>query len=398
MVVELINDKIKSNVRNICFYLGLLIEIGIVLVDKSALMNPYEGKLFRITFVLFGMALLLTHYTWKEWLTIGAFGLLGVISYLVTGRNEIIRIVVFVAACKQMDMKQVMKVLFWTTLAGCLAIVAASGLGIFGAVSLTQQYDAGAADTRYTFGMGHPNALYCMAWALMLLGMYVYQDKMKWYSYVLLALGSIGLFFLTKTATGVLIALFSLAAAAVFQYLPKLRESKAVKALAMLGYAGCILVSVLGAANAQNVSDYYWSRDFSTKTKIYVFLDKLLTGRLHTLACTRTGEGTLPTWRLFSNPQSTYYFDLGWVRLFYWYGIILALIFIVVLAMLLYFCFKKKDYMAVVMILSITIYTVVEAHFVSVYLARNYLLFLLGMYWARMLSYKGEYPEDIRVV
>lgn len=390
MLINFVNDKSKSNIRTLCFYLALIIEIGIVLVDKSALMNPYEGKLFRVTFVLFGMTLLLTHYTWKEWLTIGTFGLLGVISYLVTGRNEIIRIVVFVAACKQMDMKQVMKVLFWMTLTGCLVIVAASGFGIFGAVSLTQQYDAGTADTRYTFGMGHPNALYCMAWALMLLGMYVYQDKMRWYSYVLLVLGSIGLFFLTKTATGVLIALFSLAAAAVFQYLPKLRDSKVVKALAMLEYAGCIMVSVLGAANANRALDYYWSRDFSRKAKFYVWVDKLLTGRLLTLACTETGDGTLQTWKIFAKPDTTYYFDLGWVRLFYWYGIIPAIIFIVVLLILLHFCFQKKDYMAVVMILSITIYTVVEAHFVSVYLARDYLLFLLGMYWHQFYANSDE--------
>lgn len=394
MLINFVNDKRKSNIRAICFYLGLLIEIGIVLVDKSTFLNPYEGKLFRVTFVLFGMALLLTHYTWKEWLAIGVFGVLGVISYLVTGRNEIIRIVVFVAACRQMDMKQVMKVLFWTTLAGCLVIVAASGTGIFGEISLTQQFDAGVADTRYTFGMGHPNALYCMAWALMLLGMYVYREKMKWYSYVLLILGNTGLYFLTKTATGILIALFTLASAAAFQYLPKLRESRIIKALAVCGYIGCMVMSVLGAANALRVSDYYWSRDFSTKTKIYVFLDKILTGRLHTLACTQNSEGTLQTWRWFSNPQSDYFFDLGWVRLFYWYGIIPAVIFIAVLLILLCFCFKRKDYMAVVMILSITIYTVVEAHFVSIYLARNYLLFLLGMYWYRILPQKGTIHAD----
>ena len=47
--------------------------------------------------------------------------------------------------------------------------------------------------------------------------------------------------------------------------------------------------------------------------------------------------------------------------------------------------------MAVVMILSITIYTVVEAHFVSVYIARNYLLFLLGMYWYQMIPHRDSY-------
>ena len=153
-----------------------------------------------------------------------------------------------------------------------------------------------------------------------------------------------------------------------------------------MGVIFCFIISVLGAANAMLVSDYYWSRDFSAKARFYVWLDKFLTGRLQTLACTVNAEGTLETWRLFSTRQSTYYFDLGWVRLFYWYGIIPAVIFLLILLYLLYFCFKKQDDMAVVMILAITVYTVMEAHFVSIYIARNYLLFLLGMYWYRMIS------------
>lgn len=380
---------IRNKVRDICFYLGLLIEIGIVLWDKSTFINPYEGKLFRVTFLLFGAALLMMHYSKKEWLTIVLFGILGTVSYLITGRNEILRIVVFIAACKEMDMKQVMKTLFWVTLAGCLVIAAASLFGIFGEISVTQTYEtAGTPDTRFTLGFGHPNTLYCMVWVLMLLGMYVYSEKMKWYTYLGLAIGSLGMFFMTKTATGILIALFSLVLAAMFQYLPKLRESKVIQGLSLGGYAVCIIVSVLGAANAQRVSDYYWSRDFSLKAKFYVYIDKILTGRLLTLASTETAQGTIKSWKLFSTPQSNYYFDLGWIRLFYWYGIIPAVIFILILLYLLYFCFKKKDYMAIVMILSITIYTVVEAHFVSVYIARNYLLFLLGMYWWQMMSKK----------
>ena len=383
---------IRNKIRNICFYLGLLIEIGIVLWDKSTFINPYEGKLFRVTFLLFGAALLMTHYSKKEWLTIVLFGILGTVSYRITGRNEILRIVVFLAACKEMDMKQVMKTLFWVTLAGCLVIAAASLFGIFGEISVTQTYEtAGAPDTRFTLGFGHPNTLYCMVWVLMLLGMYVYSEKMKWYTYLCLAIGCFGIFFLTKTATGILIALFSLVLAAMFQYLPKLWESKVIQGLSLVGYAVCIIVSVLGAANANRVLDYNWGLDTSRKAQFYVYLDKILTGRLLTLASTEISDGTLQTWRIFAKPDTTYYFDLGWVRLFYWYGIIPAVIFILVLLYLLYFCFKKRDYMAVVMILSITIYTVVEAHFVSVYIARNYLFFLLGMYWYQMIPQRENY-------
>lgn len=383
---------IRNKIRNICFYLGLLIEIGIVLWDKSTFINPYEGRLFRVTFLLFGAALLMTHFSKKEWLTIVLFGILGTVSYLVTGRNEILRIVVFLAACKDMNMKQVMKTLFWVTLAGCLVIATASLIGIFGEISVTQIYEAaGTPDTRFTLGFGHPNTLYCMVWVLMLLGMYVYPEKMKWYTYLCLAAGCLGMFFLTKTATGILIALFSLVLAAMFQYLPKMKESKVIQGLSLAGYAFCIIVSVLGAANANRVLNYNWGLDTSRKAQFYVYLDKILTGRLLTLASTEISDGTLQTWRIFAKPDTTYYFDLGWVRLFYWYGIIPAVIFILVLLYLLYFCFKKKDDMAVVMILSITIYTVVEAHFVSVYIARNYLLFLLGMYWYQMIPHRDSY-------
>lgn len=383
---------IRNKIRNICFYLGLLIEIGIVLWDKSTFINPYEGRLFRVTFLLFGAALLMTHYSKKEWLTIVLFGILGTVSYLVTGRNEILRIVVFLAACKDMNMKQVMKTLFWVTLAGCLVVATASLIGIFGEISVTQIYEAaGTPDTRFTLGFGHPNTLYCMVWVLMLLGMYVYPEKMKWYTYLCLAAGCLGMFFLTKTATGILIALFSLVLAAMFQYLPKMKESKVIQGLSLAGYAFCIIVSVLGAANANRVLNYNWGLDTSRKAQFYVYLDKILTGRLLTLASTEISDGTLQTWRIFAKPDTTYYFDLGWVRLFYWYGIIPAVIFILVLLYLLYFCFKKKDDMAVVMILSITIYTVVEAHFVSVYIARNYLLFLLGMYWYQMIPHRDSY-------
>ena len=42
--------KLRTSIRNLCFYLGLLIEISIVLIDKSTFVNPVEGMLFRLTF------------------------------------------------------------------------------------------------------------------------------------------------------------------------------------------------------------------------------------------------------------------------------------------------------------------------------------------------------------
>ena len=40
--------------------------------------------------------------------------------------------------------------------------------------------------------------------------------------------------------------------------------------------------------------------------------------------------------------------------------------------------------MGLVMLVVLSVYTVVEAHLISVYIGRNYLLFLMGMYAAVM--------------
>ncbi len=51
----------EARVRKIgeaCFWIALVIELIIVIIDKSAYINPYEGQLFRITFLLFGIKIL----------------------------------------------------------------------------------------------------------------------------------------------------------------------------------------------------------------------------------------------------------------------------------------------------------------------------------------------------
>ncbi len=62
----------------------------------------------------------------------------------------------------------------------------------------------------------------------------------------------------------------------------------------------------------------------------------------------------------------------------------------VLLFLLMRVCRTLKDTQGFVLVLSFALFTVVEAHAVSVYLARNYVLFLLGAYWTAMLPLGGE--------
>lgn len=143
-----------------CFWLGLVIEILIVIVDKSAYTNPLESQLFRLTFLLFCIKIALTKYSAGEWLCMLLFGAVMFVSYRINERDEAVRIIAFIAACKGMDIKKVMRVVCWVTFAGCAALVLLSVTGIYGKVAVTANFGREVQpgqfeETRYVLGMGH---------------------------------------------------------------------------------------------------------------------------------------------------------------------------------------------------------------------------------------------------
>lgn len=383
-------ESLPSKIAYYSFYSAVIIEVLMVIIDKSNYTNPIEGRLFQLTFLLFLIKVCLTKYTRREYVVIFLFCLLGAVSYFITERNEIIRLVMFVAACKNIEMKKCLKMVFWLTLSGCLAIILLSVTGIYGAVSLTQDYGRGSIETRYTLGMGHPNALQCMVWALTALGIYLYREKMRFYHFVVVFILNVAAFVLSDSKTSFLVAVFTIAVAYLSgEKLPK-RIKKLCAWLNGVVVIGSIGSSIVMAANAYRVYNHDWHCVSDPVTMLFVRLNDLLNGRIRILTETVGWEGSMNSWTLFSGPDSIYYFDMGWVRLFYWYGIIPGCVFVAVIVTLLIYFLKKEDYLSIALIAAISLYTIAEAHVISVYLARNYVFFLIGAAWCEILKSFGS--------
>lgn len=383
-------ESLPSKIAYYSFYSAVIIEVLMVIIDKSNYTNPIEGRLFQLTFLLFLIKVCLTKYTRREYVVIFLFCLLGAVSYFITERNEIIRLVMFVAACKNIEMKKCLKMVFWLTLSGCLAIILLSVTGIYGAVSLTQDYGRGSIETRYTLGMGHPNALQCMVWALTALGIYLYREKMRFYHFVVVFILNVAAFVLSDSKTSFLVAAFTIAVAYLSgEKLPK-RIKKLCAWLNGVVVIGSIGASIVMAANAYRVYNHDWHCVSDPVTMLFVRLNDLLNGRIRILTETVGWEGSMNSWTLFSGPDSIYYFDMGWVRLFYWYGIIPGCVFVAVIVILLIYFLKKEDYLSIALIAAISLYTIAEAHVISVYLARNYVFFLIGAAWCEILKSFGS--------
>ncbi len=361
-------EKIKK-AGGVIFYLTLLIELGIVIVDKSAYINPIEGQLFRLTFALCALKIAMTKYSLKEWLIMAAFFALGAVSYFATERNEIIRIVAFVAAAKDINLKNVMKITFYVTLTGVVCLMGLSILGIYGKMTIVDGNfrGAGAPLERYCIGLGHPNALHCMFWALVTLGIYLYFERVKWYHLLILEAANIGLYLLTMSRTGMISVTFTVLAALIFSVAPSLKEKRWVYVLGGLTVLGCVFFSLVIAKYGYHQGPFSW-------------MDRFVTGRV------RWGYfyGNINMWSLFSVPENVNYFDMGFMRLFYWYGFIPGAVFVLVNCLQVFWSYRKKDAAALLMIVLFAVYTVFEAHAVSVYLARNYVILLLAGTWSEV--------------
>lgn len=379
-MTELAENKYENMEKagQLCFYLGLLLEILILILDKSSWINPVEGQLFRISFLFFALKLCLTKYTVREWAAILFAGVIAGICYLSSTRDEAVRMVVFVAAMKGVDHKKAMKLVFWCTLAGLFVLAGLAFAGVLGEV-----WDAGAGygikeDTRrLCLGVGNSNALAIMYWALMTLGIYLYHEKMKLWHYGLLAAFSAAVYTLTIARTAFFVMLFTLAAAIAMRWGKRLRQ-------AAWPYFGGILALLGGlgfSVYAAYISDW---PDFMPGWVQKI--NRVLTGRIASIYAFENGGGVLENWKLFGDPDYVEYFDMGYVRLFFWYGIIPGICCAAALGLLMWQCRKQRDYMGFVLVLSFCVFTVVEAHAVSVYIARNYVLFLMGAYWPFLLS------------
>lgn len=363
---------------NICaglFYLGLAAEILLVIWDKSSWTDPYMGQICRMTFLLFAVccACSVRKSTMAEDIVFAIGVLIGALSWRFGGRNDLLRIVIFLRAAGTVSVPRAMKVTFVSSVLGCLGLVGLAFAGIQG--HLYQTYDYGhGVETRWDLGLGHPNSLHCMAAMLLIFALYLFEKRMKLYLYVLLGVGNVLLYGLTRSNTAFAISMLALMLSLILHYGKQLAAGNAVYFLGETFLFGGLLFSVF--CGIYRPSDH----------RLLAKLDHVLTGRISSLWTTTFHEGTLSTWKWFGQRLNVCYFDLGWLRVVYWYGVIPAIVIIGLTFALLEHARKTKDKAAFLLLLCFGLYTVFEAHLVSAYIGRNYALFIAALYLPKMLG------------
>lgn len=391
--MEIVRKIDRKKIVNMLFYTALTIELFFMVLEKSEISIPFISHVFRVTFLLTFVAVLIMRHDRKEWLIIIAIFAFTFVCYRITGRNELLRFSMFMLAARDINLEKTMKYWFYLCLAGFILIAILALTGVMGDIYVDADFGRGSVERRYTLGFGHPNTLCGCVYVILLLWLWLYGRKSGIISYLAWIIGTIVLYKLSVSRTIILIFMMTIALAMIARYVPAIREKKLVYVFAgLVSPVLCVVISVVAAI----ASKYRWTvLDngevlWQTGNELVAKLDEILNGRIANLYYdSQTHEGAIETWKLFSGRNSDRIFDMGWVRLYYWYGIIPATIIVLLILLLIYFCYKEKDIWTVLLVFSLGVYTVIEATFVSRYIGRNLLIPIAAVYYADRIRKNG---------
>ena len=375
----------SQKIGELLLFMGITLELLFVLYDKSALHSLNTGFWFRVTFLLFAGKLLITKYTWKEWCWIAGLGIVGFISYRCSGRNDMLRLVVMCAAFKGVDYRRVMKYAFYVMLSGCLLIFFLALTGIFGEMSMTAEFRMQTMQTRYTFGFGHPNQMHCMFWAVATLGVFCFWERMNWVWLGGLMLLNVVLFIFTDSRGGLIGMTCTVFVSLLLKYVRKVRE---VRWPYVVVAVGLVLAGIFSVATAYFGLIYHtdypsiWTKPWFNS--FFAFDERFLSSRLW--YCYGLLVTDMRNFSLFSQPANVEFMDMGFYKLFYWYGYIPAVLYLMANILLVRYACRKKESRILMLVASFSAYTFLEAHLISDFLGRNYLFFMMGGLWSQILE------------
>ncbi len=381
-------DENRNKIAEGLFYFALTIELLLMILEKSELSFSYESYVFRVTFMITLASVLVMKHSKKEWIAIVLVLGFTFLTYRLTSKNDLLRVATFMMAARDIELKKAMKYCFYVCCSGFLLIAVLSCAGILGDVSLVADFGRGADEKRYVFGFGHPNSLFSSVYAAFVMWLWVYGRNAGVLPYIAVSAGTMFVSVITKTRTGQAVVALTIIVAVIFRCFPKISQSKIVYiAETVFSPVLCVVTAVLAAA----ASDYHYNGPKWMEGSLYWRLEYKLNYRMSNLYYGAEDRGgVLSKWQLFGARTADSYFDMGWVRLFYWYGILPTVLIVVAIIAVIYICWKERDLWTLLVIFTISLYTIVEATFVTRYIGRDFFLLIAGVYLGYYFRDKGK--------
>ena len=326
------SDKLK-NISALLVYIGITLlaisDSGIQLLILHVI-GPGSRTLRLIAMWLLFAKVILTRYTKKEFLILAPITLLALYNYTRSGNIYCVYAVLVIASLKGIDYSSLFKVLFYSTLSTIVFVGVLSVFGIGSPTHITQNFGRGVVETRYCFGLYHPNIWHQAIARCVVFACIAYYRQLNILHLLVLFVFNYFIFTLSISRTGLFAIWIFLILVIFYKYLNRLMHTLFVKICALLG-----IFSIYGLY-------IYFAYDFSVNWSInaQLFDWKITTGRIQQALNFLTVNPV----QMFSSrfPDNGTLFDLGAFRIFYECGYLWAGLFFLAFFLLIAVALKKN--------------------------------------------------------
>ena len=328
-----INNESFKKISAFLVYIGIALlaisDSGIQLLILHVI-GPGSRTLRLIAMWLLFAKVLLTRYSKKEFFLLVPVTLLALYNYTVSGNIYCIYTILVIACLKDIDFSVLFKVLFYSTLCSVIFVGILSFFNIGSPTQITQDFGRGIVETRYCFGLYHPNIWHQAIARCIVFGCIGHYKQLNIIHLLILLVFNYFIYTMSVSRTGLLAIWIFLVLVIFYKYLGKLMHTLFIKICAFIG-----IISVYGLY-------VYFAYDFATKWTLnaQLFDWKITTGRIQQAL----GFLSYNPIKMFSSrfPDNGTLFDLGAFRIFYECGYLWAGLFFLAFFVLIIIALKNN--------------------------------------------------------
>lgn len=361
---------------NILFIVTSCLELAMGMLEMCKYEFPAKRVILWGFFFIYVFTALRNKYSRNEKMVFCVLMLLGGLLYIHSGINTGIKAPVYIFALKEMDIKKLFRCMVITMLIMFGSIFILAIFFDFGTVCF---YDVrksrGFGGLRICYGFSNPNMFQIAFYGALSYMLFAFEDRMNWKKWAGIMAVYMGVSFFTNSLTGMLVG--AITGIGVFvvskvrnKYLPEILMATFCCMVAFF-----LVVSFLAAMDVE-------------KGVLLNTINDFISGRMNQLKLYTNEEiYTLPymeNWKLFSSRSHKNFYDMGYIQIFYYYGVVVACCYLGFVIYAVNQARKKRNSFGIVLMIGLCMYLFMEARYFSNYLTRDFLLMIsAGVMWGK---------------
>lgn len=357
--------KKLANYQEIFYMLFLLPMTGMTSMGLNS-----EDRIYLYVFAVATLFLLLkmavTDFTWKEIVIMGVLTILFGVNFLRNGEKTLILTVMAIFGAKNVNLDKVMKYALWEKAVLTVGTLTLAATGVIENKVFWLPKNGGEMVYIHSYGYYSPNMTYANIFVIFLLAIIVYQDRIKWYMYIIATIVLMYAYKILICRTGLL--LWGLLCSAIIGYCISKRLNKQKRYTKIfIGIPIFVALCTMLLPLIARISPLFDQR-----------INTLLNGRVQYV-----NDEYSQIWHLLLGHIPQKAFDNMYFTALYNYGWILFAISLVAYVAGMWYCNKKNRYYVVIALSVMAIYGYMELLPLSV-------LWNLPLVYIAQVMYRGR--------